>query len=264
MGNPETSDDKYRLQILSRAISVLFAFSALQPERTLDDLASELDINKTSLLRILRTLELEQFLLRTDDTYRLGPRVLDIGKVFLSTLSVHRVAQPQMADLATTCNQTVSLAILDDFEVVYIGIEMAQQELGIQGEVGGRHPSHATGLGKVMLADLAESELDDLLEGRELHRLTHRTIVDTDQLRERLRQVRRDGYALDDEERGIGIRCIAAPIRDHSGNVIAAMSVAGPIFYMTEDAVPRTRGLLLAATDSISRKLGWTPEPVVV
>lgn len=256
----EGPEDKYHLQILSRAISVLFAFSAQQPERSLDDLASELDLNKTSLLRIVRTLETEEFLLRSDDTYRLGPRVLDLGKVFLSTLSVHRVAQPKMSMLAAECNQTVSLAILDDFDVVYIAIEMAQRELGIQGEVGGRHPAHATALGKVMLADLDPDDLNARLEGRELTRLTHRTIIDEAQLRERLTQVRSDGFALDDEERGLGIRCIAAPIRDHSGRVVAAMSVAGPIFYMTDDTMPRTKRLTLETADDVSRQLGWAPE----
>lgn len=259
-GASEAAEDKYHLQILSRAISVLFAFSAQQPVRSLDDLASELDLNKTSLLRIVRTLEMEEFLYRSGDTYRLGSRVLDLGKVFLSTLSVHRVAQAQMAMLAAECNQTVSLAILDEFDVVYIAIEMAQRELGIQGEIGGRHPAHATALGKVMLADLDPDELDERLAGRELTRLTHRTIIDEAQLRERLTQVRSDGFALDDEERGLGIRCIAAPIRDHSGRVVAAMSVAGPIFYMTDDTMARTKRLTLEAAEDVSRQLGWAPE----
>lgn len=252
-------DEKYRLQILSRAISVLFAFSARQPERTLDALAHGLDINKTSLLRILRTLEMERFVLRDGERYRLGPRVLDLGSVFLSTLSVHDAALPEMAHLAASCGQTVSLAILDEFDVVYIGIEHAQREVGIQGEVGGRHPAHATGLGKVMLADLEPERLDALLIGRDLRRLTHRTIVDPDVLRERLIAVRRDGYALDDEERAIGIRCLAAPIRNHDGRVTAALSLAGPIFHMLDETLPFVRSSMLEAVERISSKLGYNP-----
>lgn len=259
---PETKgttvgDEKYRLQILSRALNVLFAFSARQPERTLDELSEELNLNKTSLLRILWTLEAEGFLLRSNNHYRLGSQVLELGNVYLSTLSVHRVAQSYMTRLAESCNQTVSLAILDDFDVVYIAIEHAQREVGIQGEIGGRHPAHATGLGKVLLADLDEAELENRLEGRELKRLTHRTITRPEQLKERLRHVREQGYAIDDEERAIGIRCIAAPVRDYTGNVIAGLSVAGPIFHMADETLPVYTEQLLKVAHAIAYELGY-------
>ena len=257
MTDRPVDDERYRVQILSRAISVLFAFSQQQPERRLDELASELSLNKTSLLRILRTLEAERFLVRTDDRYRLGPRVLDLGNVYLSTQSVHEVAQPHMRELAQACGQTVSLAILDGFEVVYIAIERAQREVGIQGQIGGRHPAHATGLGKALLADLGPERLERLLKGRSLKRLTHRTIVDPDELLEQLARIRDRGHALDDEERGIGIRCLAAPIRDHRGQAVAALSVAGPIFHMTEDAQPGYLERLLDTARAISYQLGF-------
>jgi DNA-binding IclR family transcriptional regulator len=259
----DSGDDRYHLQILSRAIGVLFAFSARRPQRTLDELAAELELSKTSLLRILRTLEGERFLLRSDDHYRLGPRVLDLGNVFLSTLSVHKVAQPFMSALAQRCGQTVSLGILDGFEVVYIAIEQAQREVGIQGEIGGRHPAHATGLGKVMLADLDAEALDALLDAQELKRLTHRTIVDPALLRERLRQVDKDGFAVDEEERGIGIRCVAAPIRDHRGQVIAAISLAGPIFHMTDDVLPDFQARLIDTARALSEALGYSEAQLV-
>ena len=265
VGKPASStDDKYKLQILSRALSVLFAFSPSRKTRSLDSLAAELDINKTSLLRILRTLEAERFLLRQGDGYRLGPRVLDLSNVFLSTLSVHEVAQPHMSRLAQRCNQTVSLGILDEFDVVYIAIEQAQREVGIQGEIGGRHPAHATGLGKVLLADLNDAELESLLEGRDLKRLTHRTIQNSGELQERIKRVRADGYALDDEERGIGIRCIAAPIRDHTRKVVAALSIAGPIFHMTEEVIPGYLESLREAAGLVSEALGYEEEVLSV
>lgn len=253
----DNNDDKYNVQLLKRAVNVLFAFSAKSPERSLDSLATELTLNKASLLRILRTLEAEKFLLRTDERYSLGPRVLELGNVYLSTLSVHGVAQPEMTRLAETCGQTVSLAILDEFDVVYIAIEHAQREVGIQGEIGGRHPAHATGLGKVLLADLDPSRLDALLAGRTLKQLTPRTIATADALKSRLEGVRRDGLALDDEERGVGIRCVAAPIRDRSGRVGAAISLAGPIFHMTDEKVPFFKEHLLRAAAAISERLGY-------
>ncbi len=256
------AEEKYKVQLLSRALTVLFTFSAKKPKLTLDDLAAEISLNKASLLRILRTLEAEKILLRFGDNYGLGPRVLELGNAYLSTLSVHEVAQPYMASLAETCDQTVSLAILDEFDVVYIAIEHAQRDVGIQGEIGGRHPAHATGLGKVLLADLDEARLSGLLENRELKPLTNRTITTAAALRERLEQVKQEGVALDDEERGIGIRCVAAPIRDRSGKVVAGLSVAGPIFHMTDDKLPLYTEKLLLNAATISEHLGYVREPV--
>jgi IclR family pca regulon transcriptional regulator len=250
-------EDRYHLQILSRALSVLFAFSRRSPEWTLEGLSTELDLNKTSLLRIIRTLEGEKLLHRQGERYRLGPRVLDLGYAFLSTLSVVEVAQPYMYALSQHSGQTVSLAILDDFDVVYIAIEHSQREIGIQGEIGGRHPAHATSLGKILLADLGDDELRERLAGRELERLTHRTVVDAEDLVSLMSHVRESGYAIDDEERGIGIRCVAAPIRDHRGKVVAAMSVSGPIFHMTDAALPNIRDRLITAAARASEELGF-------
>ena len=252
------SDNKYHLQHLARALQVLFVFSPQRPEWSLEDLARELELNKTSLLRVLRTLEHERFLLRRGGGYRLGPRVLDLANVYLSTLTVHRTSQAYMEGLAKTCQQTVSLATLEGREVVYVAIEQAQREVGIQSEIGGRHPAHATALGKVMLADLDDEEVRKLYENVTLKRLTHRTIVELDALIARLHEVRALGYALDDEERGIGIRCVAAPIYDRTGCVIAGLSLAGPIFHMTEDVIPAYRKALLKATESISQELGFS------
>ena len=256
------SDNKYYLQHLARALQVLFVFSANRSEWTLEDLATELELNKTSLLRIVRTLESERFLLKRGQTYRLGPRVLDLANVYLSTLTVHRVSRPYMEQLAQVCQQTVSLATLEATEVVYIAIEQAQREVGIQSEIGGRHAAHATALGKVMLADLTDDAVRELYEGVELVRLTHRTIVELEKLIDRLHEVRTLGYALDDEERGIGIRCIAAPIYGRDGRVIAGLSLAGPIFHMTEEVIPAYRTALLKATHDISQELGYQPDLV--
>lgn len=250
-------DDRYHLQILSRALAVLHAFTPSSPEWTLEGLAAELQLNKTSLLRILRTFENEKLVLRHDDHYRLGPRVLDFSSAFLSTLSVHDVAQKHMYALAQSCGQTVSLAILDNLDVVYIGIEHSQREVGIQGQVGGRHPAHATSLGKIMLAALDRDVLASRLEGTDLERLTHRTIVDPKELVNALDLVRDQDYAVDDEERGIGIRCVAAPIRDHRGKVIAALSVSGPIFHMTDMALADVRDKLRVTAAAISEELGY-------
>jgi IclR family acetate operon transcriptional repressor len=258
---PDTTDErKYVVQNLERAMRILFDLAGRGEPRTLEELASDHDVSKASLLRILRTLELEGVVLREGDAYQLGPRVLDLSHGYLANLELDQVARPAMRRLAEATDQTVSLAMLDGLDVVYIGIEKARRELGIQGQIGGRHPANATALGKVMLADLDEGDLRRRLDGAELPRLTHRTLADPEALRAHLERVREQGYALDDEERGIGIRCVAAPIRDAEGDVVAGISVAGAIFHMTDETVTEYRDLVLEAAERISRRLGFDPD----
>ncbi|CAN5849654.1 IclR family transcriptional regulator [soil metagenome] len=249
-------DPKYTVQVLTRAVTALAAVAEAEGPLSLDDLGSATEINKPSLLRILRTLESERLVRRSESGYALGPRVLELSHGYLRGLALDDVARPYMADLARHTRQTVSLAIRDGLDVVYVAIEQAQQEIGIQGSVGARHPVNATALGKVLLAGLDDDTLRATLDGQPLPRLTHRTITDPDALVRHLVLVRAQGYADDDEERGMGIRCVAAPIRRADGRVIAAMSIAGAIFHMTEDVVPEARARLVKATDDISAAFG--------
>lgn len=255
------SDDKaprdYRLQIVERTFAVLRAFTATNPHWTLDDLHQRLGVNKTSLFRILKTLEGEELVVNQDGTYRLGGRVLELGQAFLGNIPVRDVADAHVKDLAERTKQTVTLGLLQNLSVLYVAIERPQQDVGILGHVGQRYPAHATALGKVLLAFSDRDDIEDALIDADLDRLTHRTIVDPVRLIRHLAEVRKAGYALDDEERGIGIRCIAAPIFDHTDAAVASVSVSGPIFYLTDDELPRYTELLRDAAERISQELGY-------
>lgn len=157
---------------------------------TLDALAQHEDVNKAYMLRILRTLEADRVVLRDKDVYRLGPRVLELSHGYLRGLELDTVARPFMQRLAARTGQMVSVAVRDRFEVAYIAVEKAHREIGIHGEVGGRHPANATALGKVLLADLDAAVLDALLAEHELTRPTHRTIDTPEALRNHLKVVR--------------------------------------------------------------------------
>lgn len=252
-----------RIQVVSRAFSVLHAFSPAEPYLALDELSRRLALNKTSLLRILRTLEEERMVHREGDHYSLGPAVLDLANSFLWSLSVHDVAQPYMERLARASGQTATLALLEGLEAIYIVVEHPQRDVGILGGIGQRYPAHATAVGKVLLAHLEAGELNARLSGRQLQRLTHRTIVDPEELVDELDLTRERGYAIDDEERGIGIRCVAVPIFDYAGEAVAAVSLSGPIFHLTSDAVTDCRDKLLEVATDVSGRLGYKPEAAV-
>ena len=258
-------DDKlvrdYRLQIVERTFAVLRTFTAAQPQWSLDDLHQALGINKTSLFRILKTLESEGLVLHNDGTYMLGGRVLELGQAFLGGLPVRDVAAHSVKELAERTKQTVTLGVLQGLSVLYVAIERPQQDVGILGHVGQRYPAHATALGKALLAFRDLDALAVALRDTELERLTHRTIADPTRLLRHLSKVRDDGYALDDEERGIGIRCVAAPIFDHTNAAVASISVSGPIFYLTDDTLPQYTDQLRDSAERISQELGHVRPP---
>ena len=120
--------------------------------------------------------------------------------------------------------------VLSKGEVVYVAIEHAQREIGIQSQIGTRHPTHCTALGKVLLSELADDEVVSLLEPLGLPGLTEHTLTSLGALLAELRHVRQRGYAIDNEERAYGIKCIAAPIHNHAGRIVGAISVSGPTF----------------------------------
>jgi len=222
---------------------------------TLDQLSNELDLNKTSLFRILRSLEIEGLVQRSNERYRLGSRVLDLANGFLRNLSVHAIAQPYLEVMARECGSTTTLAILENLEVVYIAVEHAQRDVGIRGEIGQRYPAHATALGKVLLAYSGADALQQLGQ-QTLQRLTHRTIVDVKALADQFKDIRQRGFAVDDEERGIGIRCVAAPIFDYTDRAVASLSLSGPIFHMNDESIQRNAAALLKTVDRLSTELG--------
>lgn len=259
MTQPLEDDSKYVVQALSRALHVLWSMTENNRGWTLEDLAAHHALNKASMLRILRTLETHRVVLRDNDSYFIGPRVLDLSHAYLQKLELDSVARPFMERLASETGQTVSLAILDNVEIIYVAFEKAQRELDIQSQIGARHPANATALGKVMLADCDPVTLASELRDYPLPRLTHRTIHSVDALLANLDQVRAQGYALDDEERGIGIRCIAAPIRRSDGRVIAAISIAGAIFHMGDDVIASHIKHVCKAADAIAARFGFDP-----
>lgn len=253
-------NETYRVRAISRAFRVLSTFDADRPALTLDELQQELGFNKASLLRILRTLEGEGALVVRDGRYALGPKILRLAHQFLNQTSLTRVAQPHLERLTREHGLTVSLAILDGNDVVYLAVENPKLELGLQADIGKRHPAHATAVGKVLLASLPEDEAWERIRGRPLEALTENTLTDPDDLWRELQRVRVQGHAVDAEERGIGIRCVAVPIRGMEGGTAAAMSLAGPIFYCLEE---RTESYVQALRDtsrSISYELGVDEE----
>jgi IclR family pca regulon transcriptional regulator len=182
--------------------------------------------------------------------------VLDLGYAYLSSLDLAALAQGEMEALVEQTHESCSAAVLDGFEIVYVVRVPTQRIMAISLGLGSRLPAHATSMGRVLLAELSEPDLDALFGGRRLEALTPRTITDAETLKAELTAVRERGWALVDQELELGVRSIAAPLRDRSGHAVAAINVSTHAGRVTLDTL-RNEMLqcLLATALRISERL---------
>ncbi len=248
-------------QVLSsvrNAARLLKQFSTRDRELGVSELARRLDLGKSTVHRLLVTLTSEHLLEQDPITgkYRLGIALHDLGAAVATHLDLHEAVIPPLERLRTVTQETCQVAVLDGREVVYIERLDSPQTLRLFLEVGRRNAAHSTSTGKCLLASLPQHDLDRLLDGWKLEKKTPQTIVDKRKLKVELKEIRRTGLAWNINESELGVASVAAPIRDVSGRVIAALSAAGPEIRLTADKL-RTGQAVREAAAAASKRLGY-------
>ncbi len=240
----------------------IFDLLAAHGPATFSEVVSELQLPASSTHNLLKTLVRRNYLLidPRDRRYHLGLRLWEVAQAYLAHDSLPRLAQPIMDRLTELTGETAQLARLDGVENVYLAISESPQPMKLVSAIGKRLYAHATGLGKVLLAGLPDDEARQRLSLVELPRFTPNTIVDLNALLAALREARRRGYATDNEEYVIGCRCVAMPIRDAGGRVVAAMSVSIPTPRYNEELAARVHEALAAAVEELSTRLGYVDD----
>jgi IclR family KDG regulon transcriptional repressor len=192
--------------------------------------------------------------------YKLGFKLVNLSNALLSQIDLRTVARPYLINLAQKAKETVHLVILDQNESFYLDrVESSEHNQGLQmiSKVGMRVPAHSSSVGKVLLAAFSEWELNEFIKNKGLERRTEKTITDADEFKQHIKMVREQGYAIDDEEDMMGTRCVAAPIRNDSGNAIAAISISGPATRITHERIQKTlKDLVMDCASEISFQLG--------
>jgi IclR family pca regulon transcriptional regulator len=213
------------VQSLDRGLAVIRALSAADPQ-TVSEVARGTGLTRATARRFLLTLSDLGYADATAGRFALTPRVLELGYAYLSSLSLPQVAQPHLVRLVEQVRESSSLSVLDGADVVYVVRVPTQRIMAVTISVGTRFPAYATSMGRVLLAALAPDALDALLAGLELQPLTSGTVASVDDLRGVLDRVRRQGWALVDQELETGLRSIAVPVRSAAGVVVAAVNVS--------------------------------------
>ncbi len=263
---PASRPSPYRVQVLDRALAALEILANRDGECSLVDLCTEMKLHKSTVHRLAMVLEQHRLVDKNPDTgrYRLGLRLFEFGSKAIATLDLRGRARPYLDRLQRQFGETVFFCILDDGQVFYMEKVESQQSVRTACTVGSRAPAYCTAVGKAMLAELAEPEVGEVIRRWGLKAVTANTITKATALRAELRAVRSRGYAIDDEEKEVGLRCVSAAVRGHSGKLFAAMSVSGPAFRMTKERIPEVGQAVMRAANELSAELGYKGAPLEI
>ncbi len=250
----------YQVRALQRGLAILSAFTAARPRLTLADVSARVALPKPTALRLLECLRSEGYVEydASEGAYRLGLGALQLGTSYLAASSLEQRAQAFLRLLVDRTGQTANLGVLDGHEVLHLAIVEPNRPLHFHTRVGAREPVHCTGLGKVLAAHLDEEQLGTVLSRAGLPRRTATTITDPSDLRLELAKVRRLGYAEDREEDSDGLYCLAAPVRNQRGSVVAAMSISGHASEFRGSAKGALLSEVMDAARRLSEQLGWS------
>ncbi|HET6708608.1 IclR family transcriptional regulator domain-containing protein [Amycolatopsis sp.] len=227
----------HHVQSLERGLAVIKAFHAGAAELTLSDVARATGLTRAAARRFLLTLT-DLGYVRTDGKYfSLTARVLELGYAYLSSMTLPEVAQPHLEHLSASVHESSSVSVLEGTEIVYVARVAVSRIMTVSINVGTRFPAHATSMGHVLLAGLAEAELAQYFEVASLDRLTDHTVTAPAHLRTELAKVAGQGWAMVDQELEEGLRSVAAPIRGRTGRVVAAVNLSTHASRTTAESV---------------------------
>lgn len=217
------------------------------------ELAEQLDVDKGSASRMVQTLAKYGYAEKDphNHRYRLGPQIVRLGQGLLARMPLRDTARPFLHALVESTNECAHLAILAQGQAFYIDQVASSATLRVNAEIGTLAPLHCTALGKVLLA------FGNVPASPQLRPYTPRTITSPEMLQAHLEQTRRQGYAVDDEEYDFGVRCVAAPVYDFSGKMIAAIGISGPSNRMSLERIPELATRVVEAGQALSDRLSF-------
>ena len=253
--SPERSD---QVQSLVRALAIVNRLAAADEGATLTEVAQQVGLSPSTAHRLLTTLEQERYV-RFDAERRLwsvGVQAFVAGSAFLKTRSLVPTARPHMRALMEESEETVNLAVEDQAEAVYLSQVECRQMMRAFARPGGRVPLHCSSVGKALLSAMPDADVARVLHRHGLARVTVKTLITTPALRDDLARARTRGYAIDDEEHAVGLRCIAAVVFNEAADPLAAVSLSGPMARIPDERIPLLGDLVRRTADAVTAQLG--------
>jgi IclR family KDG regulon transcriptional repressor len=252
------------IKSLVKALNIVKLFTPAKSEWGIKEIVEALGYHKSSVQRLVTTLAAEGFLERTrtkGSVFKLGPMLLMLGNVASQSTDLRRVARPFLRRLVEQTQETSHLCVVDQSKCYYLDKIDSKQAIRLSTYVGQRLHLHCSGVGKALLSGMSQEEVDRIIAERGLPRFTENTIIDREHLSRELASIREKGLSFDNEEYEVGLRCVAAPVLDNRGRVVAAISISGPTQRLTTEALDRFAVYVKEAARGVSRNLGYSEEP---
>jgi DNA-binding IclR family transcriptional regulator len=250
----------YTTQLLNRIMAILVCFENGENELRLTDVVRKTKLHKSTLYRLLEAMRAHGLigLDQTSGRYHLGLRLFELGTIAMGRLDLDRLGQLVLETLAQQTGETAHLCILDGSDIVAIAKVESRSALHIRSATGYRTTAYSTAAGKTLLADLTGEELDAYIARTPLVAFTRNTITSGVRLRAELKTIAEQGYSVDHEEHEEGVRCVAAPVRDHTGRAVAAISVLAPSIRLTSrKRTAEVTRMTIEAAAALSGRLGY-------
>lgn len=252
---------KRGIQSLANGLDILDILVEADHPLGVTELARKIDLDKSTVYRLLSTLASRSYIIQEVDTRRYLPslKIVSHGRKIINDIQLRSVAKPYLKKLTLSTGESSDLAILAGLRVVFIDHEDTDASLNVQAEIGQVAPPHCTALGKVLTIQYTADEIKNLYKDYELRPFTSRTITSIDELIIHLEKVKQRGFSTDEEEYNFGVTSIAAPIYDHNNTVVAAVGISGPSIRMSSERIYELAPSVVGAAREISSKLGQLP-----
>lgn len=250
-------------QSTEKAFMILELLAAARTPMRLRDISTTLGMNSSTASRFLASLQQYGYVIQEPETqrYHLTYKICRIANQFSSHVSISSITHPYLEQLSSEVNESVCLSIEQNMSTVYVDIATKPNHTLLSlHAVGNTGPMHCTAIGKLLLLNYSEKQIDEFIRIKGLERHTEHTITTKEQLLEELDRIRDRGCAYDNEECEIGVRCVALPIRDYTGAIVAGISVTGPTTRMTQSAIDGYLPFLRKASNGISTELGYVED----
>ena len=250
---------RYRIHVIDRAAQILDCFGFDHQELSVSEIGAKARLHRSTAHRILMALEYNDLIQQNAENgkYRLGIKLFRLGHQAVSHLNLREICRPFLTHIMDETKETVALAVLDEDQVLYLDKVEGPHALRMPSRVGRRIPTYCTSLGKAMLSCLDDQEVKNIFRDQVLRPCTANTIKTLNQLLADLRMIRKRGYSIDNEEIEIGLRCVGAPIRDYTGAMVGAISVAAPSARLSAQKIHNIGKLVVTTAEEISIKLGY-------
>lgn len=247
------------IQSVDRALSILDLFDEYDKELRLTEINERMGLHKSTVHSLLKTLQMHHYIEQNPENgkYCLGMKLFERGHYVIQSMDLRNVAKEHLVELSKETNKTVHLVILDGKEGIYIDKVESSNATVLYSKIGRRVPIHSSGVGKALVAFKTSEELEKILDGYDYIQQTQNTLTDKGSFLTELETIRERGYATDNEENEPGVYCVAMPVRDYTGQVIAAISSSTAVSQVTNHVVEKSVENLKRTAAQISKKMGY-------